>query len=45
MSERLSESGGASSLREKYFPEKVSLGDDYKYPIKVMGESTYKLDS
>jgi hypothetical protein len=33
-----------SSLTEKYFPRKVSLGDDYQYPIKGMGESTYKLD-
>jgi hypothetical protein len=34
-----------SSLIEKEFPQKVSLGDDYQYPIKLMGESTYKLDS
>jgi hypothetical protein len=34
-----------SSLTEKYFPQKVSLGDEYQYPIKGMGESTYKLDS
>jgi hypothetical protein len=34
-----------SSLTEKDFPLKVSLGDDYQYPIKGMGESTYKLDS
>jgi hypothetical protein len=34
-----------SSLTEKDFPQKVSLGDDYQYPIKGMGESTYKLDS
>ena len=34
-----------SSLIEKDFPQKVSLGDDYQYPIKGMGESTYKLDS
>ena len=34
-----------SSLIEKDFPQKVSLGDDYRYPIKGMGESTYKLDS
>jgi hypothetical protein len=33
------------SLTEKDFPQKVSLGDDYQYPIKGMGESTYKLDS
>ena len=24
---------------------KVKLGDDYQYPIKVSGESFYKLDS
>jgi hypothetical protein len=34
-----------SSLIEKGFPQKVSLGDDYQYPIKGMGETTYKLDS
>jgi hypothetical protein len=34
-----------SSLIENDFPHKVSLGADYKYPIKGMGESTYKLDS
>jgi hypothetical protein len=34
-----------SSLTEKEFPRKVSLGDEYQYPIKGMGESTYKLDS
>jgi hypothetical protein len=34
-----------SSLMEKDFPQKVSLGDDYQYLIKGMGESTYKLDS
>jgi hypothetical protein len=33
-----------SSLIEKDFPQKVSLGDDYQYPIKGMEESTYKLD-
>ena len=26
-------------------PHKVKLGDDYQYPIKVSGESSYKLDS
>jgi hypothetical protein len=31
-------------LKENDFPWKVSLGDDYRYPIKGMGESTYKLD-
>jgi hypothetical protein len=34
-----------SSLTEKDFPLKVSLGDDYHYPIKGMGESTYKIYS
>jgi hypothetical protein len=34
-----------SSLTEKYFTQKVSLVNDYQYPIKGMGESTYKLDS
>ena len=26
-------------------PHKVKLGDDYEYPIKGSGESSYKLDS
>ena len=26
-------------------PNKVKLGDDYQYPIKGSGESSYKLDS
>ena len=34
-----------SSLKEKNFPQKVTLEDDYQYPIKGLGESTYKLDS
>jgi hypothetical protein len=34
-----------SRLIEKDSPQKVSLGDDYQYPIKGMGEATYKLDS
>jgi hypothetical protein len=34
-----------SSLTEKNFPQKVTLGDDYQCPIKGVGESTYKLDS
>jgi hypothetical protein len=33
-----------SNLTEKDFPQKVSLGDDYQYPIKGIGESAYKLD-
>jgi hypothetical protein len=34
-----------SSLTEKNFSQKVTLGDDYQYPIKGVGESNYKLDS
>jgi hypothetical protein len=34
-----------SCLSEKKFPHKVTLGDDYQYPIKRVGESNYKLDS
>jgi hypothetical protein len=34
-----------SCLIEKNFPQKVTLGDDYQYPIKGVGESNYKLDS
>jgi hypothetical protein len=34
-----------SRLTEKNFPQKVTLEDDYQYPIKGVGESTYKLDS
>jgi transposase InsO family protein len=34
-----------SCLSEKNFPQKVTLGDDYQYPIKGVGESNYKLDS
>jgi hypothetical protein len=34
-----------SSLTEKNFPQKVTIGYDYQYPIKGGGESTYKLDS
>jgi hypothetical protein len=34
-----------SFLLEKKFPHKVTLGDDYQYPIKEVGESNYKLDS
>jgi hypothetical protein len=33
-----------SSLTENNFPQKVTLEDDYEYPIKGVGESTYKLD-
>ena len=31
-------------LSEHNSPHKVKLGDDYQYPIKVSGESSYKLD-
>jgi transposase InsO family protein len=34
-----------SRLSKKKFPQKVTLGDDYQYPIKGVGESNYKLDS
>ena len=34
-----------SRLEENKSPQKVSLGDDYQYPIKGIGESSYKLDS
>jgi hypothetical protein len=30
---------------QKYSPHKVKLGDDYQYPIKGVGEASYKLDS
>ena len=33
------------SFEERDSPHKVSLGDDYQYPIKGIGEATYKLDS
>jgi hypothetical protein len=33
-----------SYLTENIFPQKVTLGDDYQYPIKGVGESNYKLD-
>ena len=32
-------------LLEYESPHKVKLGDDYQYPIKGIGESSYKLDS
>ena len=32
------------SLSEHESPRKVKLGDDYQYPIKGSGESSYKLD-
>jgi hypothetical protein len=34
-----------SCLIENNFPQKVTLGDDYQYHIKRVGESNYKLDS
>ena len=34
-----------SNLEENKSPQKLSLGDDYQYPIKGIGESIYKLDS
>jgi hypothetical protein len=34
-----------SCLTENKFPQKDTLGDDYQYPIKGVGESNYKLDS
>ena len=34
-----------SRLEENISPQKVSLGYDYQYPIKGIGESSYKLDS
>ena len=34
-----------SRLEEKNSPQKVSLGDDHQYPIKGIGESSYKPDS
>ena len=34
-----------SNIEENNSPQKVSLGDDYQYPIKGTGESSYKIDS
>jgi hypothetical protein len=34
-----------SFLTENNFPQKVTLGYDYQYPIKGVRESNYKLDS
>ena len=34
-----------SFLVEKEYPHKVMLGDDSQYPIKGLGEASYKLDS
>ena len=33
-----------SCILENKFSQKVTLGDDYQYPIKAIGESNYKLD-
>ena len=33
-----------SSLIQKDSSHKVKFGDDYQYPIKGVGESSYKLD-
>ena len=33
-----------SKIEENKYPHKVSFGDDYQYPIKGIGEETYKLD-
>ena len=32
-----------SCITQKDYSHKVQLGDDYQYPIKGMGESSYKL--
>ena len=32
-----------SCLTQKHYSHKVQLGYDYQYPIKVMGEASYKL--
>jgi hypothetical protein len=34
-----------SYLVQKDSPHKVKLGDDYQYPIKGVGEASYKLNS
>ena len=34
-----------AKLSKHESPHKVKLGDDYQYPIKGSGESSYKLDS
>jgi hypothetical protein len=33
-----------SYISKKKFSQKVTLGDDYQYPIKGVGESNYKLN-
>jgi hypothetical protein len=37
--------GSLSNLIHKDSPHNVKLGDDYQYPIKGVGEASYKLDS
>jgi hypothetical protein len=37
--------GSLSNLIHKDSPHNVNLGDDYQYPIKGVGETSYKLDS
>jgi hypothetical protein len=34
-----------SYISKNEFSHKVTLGDDYQYPIKGVGESNYKLNS
>jgi hypothetical protein len=34
-----------SDIVQKDSPHKVNLSDDYQYPIKGVGETSYKLDS
>ena len=34
-----------SCIVPKDSPHKVKLGDNYQYPIKGMGEASYKMDS
>ena len=34
-----------SKLEEKNSTQKVSLGYDYQYPIKGIGEAIYRIDS
>ena len=34
-----------TNLVQKDSPHKVNIGDDYQYPIKGVGEASYKLDS
>jgi hypothetical protein len=36
--------GSLSNLIDKDSPHNVKLGHDYQYPIKGVGEASYKLD-